>query len=349
MIQYRRGDILDAEVDALVNTVNTVGVMGKGVALQFKRRFPDNFHFYHDACERGEVQPGRMLVFPTQRIQPRYIINFPTKRHWREKSRIEDIKKGLEDLVAQIRQLGIRSIAIPALGCGNGGLNWSEVRLLIAKSLQPLAGEVDILVYEPSEPEQKAVREAHLKAPLAALLCLAHRYTQTEPCLSETDIHHLAYILWFAGCWVGGRRKPDFREGSMGFTSSLVERLLKERLVDKYIQKVRGYRGKTAYIVPDSIAEQARVVVQKSARADKSLKLAEGWLEGFEDTFALQVLATALHVRSSLLGQDDALAIGDIANKLKAVSAVTAPRERAERVWEHIKRITEGILAVRAA
>lgn len=101
MIDFVHGDILQAETDALVNTVNTVGVMGKGVALQFKRRFPDNFAFYREACERGEVQPGKMLVFPTGRIQPRYFINFPIKRRWRQKSRIEDIKAGLDDLVLQ--------------------------------------------------------------------------------------------------------------------------------------------------------------------------------------------------------------------------------------------------------
>lgn len=123
MIRFVRGDIVQDEADVLVNTVNTVGVMGKGVALQFKRQFPENYAFYRKACKRGEVQPGKMLIFPAERIQPRYIINFPTKRHWREKSRMEDIQAGLNDLVEHIRHLEIRSVALPALGCGLGGLD----------------------------------------------------------------------------------------------------------------------------------------------------------------------------------------------------------------------------------
>jgi O-acetyl-ADP-ribose deacetylase (regulator of RNase III) len=129
VLRFVRGDILEAPTEALVNTVNTVGVMGKGVALAFKRRFPDNYEFYRQACERGEVEIGRMLVFETGRLQPHYIINFPTKRHWRERSKLVYIEQRLRDLVRKVRDLGIRSIAVPALGCGNGGLDWAQVRL----------------------------------------------------------------------------------------------------------------------------------------------------------------------------------------------------------------------------
>ena len=129
MITYTTGNILEAETEALVNTVNCVGIMGKGIALQFKQAHPDNYAQYVRACEAGEVQPGRMLITQTGSIlPPHYIINFPTKRHWRDKSRLEDIDAGLEALKADIRRLGIRSIAIPPLGCGSGGLAWSEVR-----------------------------------------------------------------------------------------------------------------------------------------------------------------------------------------------------------------------------
>ena len=122
MIQYTQGDILQAEVEALVNTVNCVGVMGRGIALLFKKALPDNFKAYAAACKRGEVLPGRMFVFETGRlIQPYYIINFPTKRHWRGKSRIEDIESGLAALVKEIQLRNIRSIAIPPLGSGLGG------------------------------------------------------------------------------------------------------------------------------------------------------------------------------------------------------------------------------------
>ena len=125
MITLTKGNILKADVEALVNTVNCVGIMGKGIALQFKQAFRDNFQAYANACRKGEVKPGQMFTFPTDRmINPKYIINFPTKRHWRGKSKINDIEMGLGALIAEVRNLGIQSIAVPPLGCGYGGLEF---------------------------------------------------------------------------------------------------------------------------------------------------------------------------------------------------------------------------------
>src|ERR1700733_6216787 len=125
MINFTTGDVLAADVEALVNTVNCVGIMGRGIALQFKNAFPENFKAYEAACTSQEGQPGRMFVFETGTMtNPKYIINFPPKRHWRGKSRIEDLDSGLKALVAEIRRLSIRSIAIPPLGSGLGGLHW---------------------------------------------------------------------------------------------------------------------------------------------------------------------------------------------------------------------------------
>src|ERR1035441_4371826 len=140
MIEFRSGDILKDESEALVNTVNCVGIMGRGIALQFKDAYPDNFKSYAAACKVGEVKPGRMLVFETGRLSPpRYIINFPTKRHWRGKSRIEDIETGLKALVDEIHNRGIRSIAIPPLGSGLGGLDWAAVKPRIEEAVKTLA------------------------------------------------------------------------------------------------------------------------------------------------------------------------------------------------------------------
>lgn len=148
MIRYVQGDILQADSEALVNTVNCVGVMGRGIALRFKEAFPANFKAYAVACRRGEVQPGRLFVFDTGRLtKPRYIINFPTKRHWCGKSRLEDIEAGLAALVEEIRSRRIRSIAIPPLGSGLGGLDWAEVRPRIERALAALP-EVEALVFE---------------------------------------------------------------------------------------------------------------------------------------------------------------------------------------------------------
>ena len=150
MIEFRTGDILAADAEALVNTVNCVGIMGRGIALQFKNAFPDNFKAYEAACRRGDVQPGRMFVFETgQLTNPRYIVNFPTKRHWRGNSRMEDIESGLDALVGEIGRRGIRSIAIPPLGSGLGGLNWAEVRRRIEQALRALE-DTRIIVYEPN-------------------------------------------------------------------------------------------------------------------------------------------------------------------------------------------------------
>jgi O-acetyl-ADP-ribose deacetylase (regulator of RNase III) len=130
MIEQGVGDLLACEVDALVNAVNTVGVMGKGLALQFKKAFPDNFKAYERACASGQVVVGRMFVVERS-APPRFIINFPTKADWRQPSKLEYISAGLADLAGVVSRLGIRSLAMPALGCGLGGLDWAHVRPLI--------------------------------------------------------------------------------------------------------------------------------------------------------------------------------------------------------------------------
>jgi O-acetyl-ADP-ribose deacetylase (regulator of RNase III) len=151
MIEEAAGNLLQADVEALVNTVNCVGVMGKGIALQFKRAWPENFRRYAKACNVGGVIPGRMFIFETGgMVNPKYIVNFPTKRHWRDKSRIEDIESGLKALVEDVKRLGIRSIAVPALGCGNGGLDWEDVAPLIDKAFEALP-EVTVLLFSPNE------------------------------------------------------------------------------------------------------------------------------------------------------------------------------------------------------
>ena len=149
MLEFKQGNLLEEDAEALVNAVNCIGVMGKGIALQFKQAFPENFQHYKKACDAKEVQLGRMFTVSTGKLfNPKYIINFPTKRHWREKSKIEDVQTGLNVLVAEVQQLGINSIAIPALGCGNGALNWVEVKPLIESAFAELP-EVKAIIFEP--------------------------------------------------------------------------------------------------------------------------------------------------------------------------------------------------------
>jgi O-acetyl-ADP-ribose deacetylase (regulator of RNase III) len=149
-ITEAHGNLLDADVDALVNTVNTVGVMGKGIALQFRRAYPAMYDAYEHAAKAGQLELGRMHVWPTGApAAPRYVINFPTKGHWRARSRLDDVERGLHDLVRVVRELRIRSLALPPLGCGNGGLEWHEVEPRIRAVLAVLDPDVQVLLYPP--------------------------------------------------------------------------------------------------------------------------------------------------------------------------------------------------------
>ena len=153
MLCFKRGDILTADVEVLVNPVNCVGVMGRGLAKAFKDAYPANYQAYADACRKHEVSLGRMHVFNMNSTgNPRYIINFPTKGHWRERSAIHHIEAGLLDLVDKVRDLGVGSMALPRLGCGLGGLIWADVKPLVERIMGSL-GMVEIVVYEPLETE----------------------------------------------------------------------------------------------------------------------------------------------------------------------------------------------------
>ena len=179
MMRFTQGNLLEAPVDALVNTVNTVGVMGKGIALMFKERFPENFKAYVAACKANEVKVGQMFVQPGVELEgPRWIINFPTKKHWRQPTKIEWIEEGLQDLSRVIREKKIRSIALPPLGCGNGGLEWTDVRLRIVSALQELS-DVEIVVFEPTEKYQNVAKKQGVEklTPARALVAeLIRRY-----------------------------------------------------------------------------------------------------------------------------------------------------------------------------
>jgi len=203
MIETRHGDLLKADVDALVNTVNTVGVMGKGIALQFKRAYPGMFRDYEKACKKGEVEVGRMHVWETGALDgPRFIINFPTKKHWRAKSRMSYIDDGLEDLARVIVAEGITSIAIPPLGAGNGGLPWASVKTRIEKSLGNLSG-VRTVLYEPvGAPEATEMQRSPIE-PLtvgrAALVDLLAGYLKGAVQASLIEVQKLMYFLQVSG------------------------------------------------------------------------------------------------------------------------------------------------------
>ncbi len=158
MMTFLQGNLLDASGEALVNTVNTVGVMGKGIALMFKEAFPENFRAYQEAAKRNEVRIGHMFVTENRTLNgPKWLINFPTKKHWRHPSKLEWIIEGLIDLRSVIREKAIQSIALPPLGCGSGGLEWTEVRREIERALGDLPN-VNVLVFEPTAKYQNVAK-----------------------------------------------------------------------------------------------------------------------------------------------------------------------------------------------
>jgi O-acetyl-ADP-ribose deacetylase (regulator of RNase III) len=198
MMRFIQGNLLETPVEALVNTVNTVGVMGKGIALMFKEAFPANFLAYEEACKRHEVKIGRMFVTETGALSgPRWIINFPTKKHWRQPSRLEWITEGLDDLKRVIQQNHIHSVAVPPLGSGNGGLHWSEVRQQVERILGDLE-DVDVVVYEPTEKYQNVAKRTGVEelTPARALVAeMIRRYWVLGIECTYLEVQKLGWFL----------------------------------------------------------------------------------------------------------------------------------------------------------
>jgi O-acetyl-ADP-ribose deacetylase (regulator of RNase III) len=206
MIEYKQGNLLEEHTEALVNTVNCVGVMGKGIALQFKQAFPENFKQYKKACDAGVVQPGQMFTTSTGKLFPKYIINFPTKRHWKGKSKIKDIESGLTALVKEIEKLGIKSLAIPPLGCGNGGLNWAQVKPMISNAFAKLPDipDIKVVIFEPggapvADKIKVATKKPNMTLARALFIRLLEIYEIPGYRLTKIEIQKLAYFLQESG------------------------------------------------------------------------------------------------------------------------------------------------------
>lgn len=296
MIEYTSGSILTEDVEALVNTVNCVGVMGRGIALQFKNAFPENYKAYAVACKRGEVVPGRMFVYETMAmINPRYIINFPTKRHWKGKSRLEDIETGLTALRQVLRERGIRSIAIPPLGCGLGGLDWNEVRPRIETALSEFP-ELKAIVYEPQGYPAEARANASTDVPRmtpgrAALVSLIERYLGglLDPFITLLEVHKLMYFLQEAGEPLRLRYvKADY--GPYAENLRHVLHAIEGHLTVGY-QDGGDAPGKQISLVPSALDDSSRFLGDKPETRNRIERVAE-LVEGFETPFGLELLST---------------------------------------------------------
>ena len=296
MIQRKTGDIFQEDVEALVNSVNCVGVMGRGVALQFKRRFPQNFKAYAEACSRDEVQPGRMFVFETGHPgNPRYIINFPTKRHWRGKSRIEDIDAGLEALAEEIAERNIMSLAIPPLGSDLGGLQWGDVRPRI-EAMMSRFERVRAIVFEPGSGPADGRPNPSTDVPSmtpgrAALVGLVHTYLQglLDPFVTLLEVHKLMYFMQVRG----EQLRLKFQKAYYGPYAENLRHVL--RAVDGHL--IAGYGdggdapGKQLELVPGAVGD-AHAFLDGHLATRSRLQEVANLVEGFESPFGLELLAT---------------------------------------------------------
>ncbi len=293
MIEIAKGNMLEADAEALVNTVNCAGFMGKGIALQFKQAFPANFKAYEAACHAGEVVPGRMFIFDNGRlINPRYVINFPTKRHWRGKSRIADIRSGLKTLMADIRRLGVRSIAVPPLGCGLGGLDWREVRPMIEKAFSELP-DVRVLLFDPvGTPEARAmpVRTArpHLTPARALFIKLMDAYAALEYSRTLLEVQKLAYFLQEAG----EPLRLKYEAGHYGPYATNLNKVL-EVMEGHFIRGYGDSQKPNAEIelLPGAVEEATSFLTGKSESLARLERVAR-FIEGFETPYGMELLAT---------------------------------------------------------
>lgn len=291
MIQSVKGNLLEDSAEAYVNTVNTVGVMGKGIALQFKQAFPDVFKQYEKACKKGLIQVGNMHVTEVVGFaSPRYVINFPTKEHWRNPSKLEYIEEGLKDLVRVVKDLKIRSIALPPLGCGNGGLDWRQVRPMIVEAFQTL--DVTVHLYEPAGApplEEMIVRTKKPKMTLgrAQLLAAMSRYAGPGYRMSLLEVQKIAYFLYE----IGALNRLHFEKHHYGPYAENLNHVL-QALEGHYI---RGYgdrtQGAEIYLL-DGAAEEAENFLSHDEEALNNLQRVADLMYGFETPYDLELLST---------------------------------------------------------
>ena len=296
MIKLTQGDILCANAEALVNTVNCVGVMGRGIALQFKKLFPKNFKRYKAVCDKKELQPGKMFIYDLNLLHnPRYVINFPTKRHWKGKSRMEDIEAGLQTLVAEVRKRNIHSIAIPPLGCGLGGLRWEDVRDRIEEAFQDLT-DVQVLLYEPkgAPPAEKMVHSKKtpgLTVGRAALLVLMRRYLAAvmDPYVTLLEIHKLMYFMQEAGEGL----KLQYNKGLYGPYAQNLRHVL--TLMEGHF--ISGYGDaednpeREINLLPE-ILPQAESFLEDHPSTRNHFQRVVDLISGFETPFGMELLST---------------------------------------------------------
>lgn len=300
MIRFTTGNLLDASAEALVNTVNEVGVMGKGIALMFRERFPENTRRYTEASQAKQVRVGKMFVTETGEFFPRWIINFPTKKHWRNPSKLAWVQEGLEDLVRVVRERGIQSIALPPLGCGNGGLAWADVRPLIEAAMAELP-QVHAIVYKPTEAYQNAPKLSGVEAltPARALIVeLVWRYAALGFDCTILEIQKLAYFLQQT---ITRLELPDpldlrFQPGRYGPYADRLRHLL-NGIDGSYLHaEKRLSDARPDTVIWPELSKRASITTyltsEDAAPFVPALEYVAGIIDGFESPLGMELLAT---------------------------------------------------------
>lgn len=330
-IDVPRGDLLKADAEALVNTVNCVGVMGKGVALQFKRAFPENYRQYKRACDAKELWPGKMFVVELlEGTGPRYIINFPTKIHWKGPSRLEWIRSGLDALIHEVQIRNIRSMAVPPLGCGNGGLDWSDVRPMIEEAFAAVP-DVQVLLYPPEGAPAAETMDVKTRRPRftrvrAMLIRLLHMYERAEGTLTKLEVQKLAYFLQAAG----EPMRLQFTKGPYGPYAETLNHVLQD--MEGHYLRGYGDRTKTTRMhVIDGALQAADETLANEKAARERLARVASLIEGFESPYGMELLATVHWIAC----QDP----DSREDSQRAVLGVTkwSPRKRARYQPEHVE------------
>ncbi|MDI9881303.1 type II toxin-antitoxin system antitoxin DNA ADP-ribosyl glycohydrolase DarG [Flectobacillus longus] len=295
MIHYKTGNLLESKADALVNTVNIVGVMGKGIALQFKSMFPRNFKLYASACKNKEIQIGQLLVNEEESLLTgkKIIINFPTKTHWRLPSEYQYIETGLVELIKVIKENNIKSIAIPPLGAGNGGLDWNKVKQLLEKYLKDL--DCDITIYEPNNAIQEVLRKERVKLTpaRAMLLSVLYELVKNGEFVSEFSSEKIAYFLQRFGA--KDIFKLDFQPNFYGPYSGKVKHVL-YYLNGSYVM---GYSSKDRKpfeelgLIPDAETDVKEFLNKPENITYKAIvENTKSFLSGFYSQYGLELLST---------------------------------------------------------
>ncbi|MEI6286601.1 MAG: macro domain-containing protein [Bacillota bacterium] len=342
MLEFKKGNILESHAEAIINTVNIKGVMGKGIALQFKKAYPDMYKNYEKVCKSGQLQVGQMHVWHNPAIfGPAYIINFPTKDDWKQPSKLEYISSGLQALSKTIADLKIKSVAVPPLGCGNGGLSWQVVREMIVRELENNS-DVKVEVYEPVEQERMiAAGTAKMTASRAIVLKLLHQYCVLGYELTLLEVQKLMFFLQEFGEGL----RLNYTKAHYGPYADNIRHVLInfENVYTKgFGDGTHNQPHQVIEILPRAITEADEYISLNYDEMQASLKrleCVEKLIEGYETPFGLELLSTVYW-----LNKKDAVALQDTDAMLKAVNEWN-PRKARLMKREYIEKAAARIYA----